>query len=362
MASQDAVLKAASNCHDFRVYHIDESGKPDYQYAANSMMMNCVTDAINLARQILSREHLQKAFRALANRCLQTQPELCIIREEGVGRAVDEFIIQVCTTTEFPVVFVDDTLRNPSLRGYASRRPYDGIFNFSDQYIGLNGSVSGKRARSHGYGCLSKLTMFQRFQEMLEHIKTVHFSRSSRDEKKRADQEYRNFVWMFGNTLLHEIAHLFYTYVTSGVTDTPPDVDAHVPGIVHERGSGESGRCLELLVHGGVLRWYRNPYFLTPLFGTPEHSVSLNIVALLLAGTFEAQADVYSSAALLAWKLQQVVIRSTRITSMLLFYITVSHVPNSFPLHFALLITLLYQVSSSHVRITLTASMSTRPW
>ena len=53
--------------------------------------------------------------------------------------------------------------------------------------------------------------------------------------------------------LLHEVSHVFVTYLTRGKYDTPTSIIAHVPGCWPKNGVGESGMMMEQRIFGGVV-------------------------------------------------------------------------------------------------------------
>ncbi len=60
---------------------------------------------------------------------------------------------------------------------------------------------------------------------------------------------YKIFQFEFVVTILHEIGHVFVSYLCKGLDDTPPDSPSE---------EGESGFHLEKLVFGGLLRIRRD--------------------------------------------------------------------------------------------------------
>ena len=59
---------------------------------------------------------------------------------------------------------------------------------------------------------------------------------------------YRTIQFQFVVTILHEIGHIFFTYLSKGGFDTPPTT----PKV------GETGFRLEALVFGGQMRFLRD--------------------------------------------------------------------------------------------------------
>ena len=48
---------------------------------------------------------------------------------------------------------------------------------------------------------------------------------ASGDPDSTVKQEYRNFLFTFTNVLLHEMAHVFITYLTQGKDGTPDNMN-----------------------------------------------------------------------------------------------------------------------------------------
>lgn len=71
---------------------------------------------------------------------------------------------------------------------------------------------------------------------------------------------------MTADTLLHEMAHVFITYLSKGQSLTPHQVNT-LP-TTEEETEGEAGRALEVLMFGGTIN-----YFHEPITGTPDDQV-----------------------------------------------------------------------------------------
>lgn len=74
------------------------------------------------------------------------------------------------------------------------------------------------------------------------------------DEQKR----FRAFLFIFATSFLHELGHVFVTFLGLGDVDTPPHVDAHAGGS-SQGDIGEAGSFLEEEIFGGVMSVMRNP-------------------------------------------------------------------------------------------------------
>lgn len=80
--------------------------------------------------------------------------------------------------------------------------------------------------------------------------------------------EYDAFLFMFANTLLHELAHVLTTYLTEGKELTPPDAAPDVPRELAPpdvplpdkiESAGEAGFSLEDFAFGGVMYYMHDP-------------------------------------------------------------------------------------------------------
>ncbi len=100
------------------------------------------------------------------------------------------------------------------------------------------------------------------------------------------DEDHQTFLFMFAGVFLHEIGHVFVTYLTEGRDNSPTET-----GMMEET-KGESGRFLEQLVFGSVLNFYQHP-----IVGTDNFRVCLTPTALVQGQPFEIWADMYSSVA-----------------------------------------------------------------
>lgn len=75
----------------------------------------------------------------------------------------------------------------------------------------------------------------------------------NRDGIKR----YQGFIFLFTNVLMHELGHIFMTYLTQGYANTPPSMFGKAPG-VSQGARGEAGRYLEQNLFGACLGNYRD--------------------------------------------------------------------------------------------------------
>lgn len=100
----------------------------------------------------------------------------------------------------------------------------------------------------------TELTMVQRIRDMLAAMIRAEQTNDPNDyEHKR----FRTFNFIFANTFLHEIGHVFVNFLTKGRTGTPRRLRAEVAGYSAED-RGEAGRHLETIIFGGTLEYFRD--------------------------------------------------------------------------------------------------------
>lgn len=71
-------------------------------------------------------------------------------------------------------------------------------------------------------------------------------------------EHHEAFLFKHANTLLHEIGHIFITYLSKGGHNTPPTMTAQVYYDPKPE-KGEAGRKLEALVFGGTMEFWEYP-------------------------------------------------------------------------------------------------------
>lgn len=77
-------------------------------------------------------------------------------------------------------------------------------------------------------------------------------------QNSKAHQRYRRFVMLLACTMVHELAHLYLTFLSKVGTNTPDSIKNDAEGTL--RGSnGEAGAYLEALLFGGCVVVLRNP-------------------------------------------------------------------------------------------------------
>ena len=123
----------------FTIWHRDSNGKPDETYQSKDGLAGPVVDSINICRWMLGQEKVFEAFTKLARDYTKGRPKYWY---KSHNEATHVFIKQILET--FPLVFVDDTVREPKCGAIHKRRkwvaPY---FEPLNQSILLNGPASG---------------------------------------------------------------------------------------------------------------------------------------------------------------------------------------------------------------------------
>lgn len=92
-------------------------------------------------------------------------------------------------------------------------------------------------------------------------------------------KDYQGFLFMGANIFLHEISHVFLTYLTQGQEATPPTMIALMAG--KDVTQGEAGRKLEDVLFGGTVDYARDPDT-----ETADESVCSDTVALVQGQSF----------------------------------------------------------------------------
>lgn len=89
---------------------------------------------------------------------------------------------------------------------------------------------------------------------------------------------FRAFMFKTANTLFHEMAHVFVTYLTKGQESTPPQIND--PTVKVSENGGEAGRAMEVLLFGGTINYFREASSGKPSSGGPtsEETASENLV------------------------------------------------------------------------------------
>lgn len=70
-------------------------------------------------------------------------------------------------------------------------------------------------------------------------------------------QLFRAFLFMTTNTFLHELGHVFITFLSKGQEQTPSQINT--PSENMPESEGEAGQALEYLIFDGTLEHYHDP-------------------------------------------------------------------------------------------------------
>ena len=81
-------------------------------------------------------------------------------------------------------------------------------------------------------------------------------AKESKGGSKDTDRErYHDWLFQISNSLLHEIAHVFVTYLSKGEQNTPTYQRLWKPNPT----PGEAGHALEVMIFGGPLEYRADP-------------------------------------------------------------------------------------------------------
>ena len=90
-------------------------------------------------------------------------------------------------------------------------------------------------------------------------------SNTAEDKEGHIFNAYRTIKFQFVVTILHEIGHIFFTYLSEGMDESPPH---------QSRKPGESGFRLEEMVFGGELHFLHDKRL-----GDEDHGVCPSTIA-----------------------------------------------------------------------------------
>ena len=110
-------------------------------------------------------------------------------------------------------------------------------------------------------------------------------AQTSQDKDGGDSKDSRNFEFLFATVMLHELCHVFFTYLTKGHHFTPPSMKASV-ATAAPKNQGESGYLIEEMVFGGPISIFRDP-----IVGSSETSVCSSIDCLGIQPAFEIGAN-----------------------------------------------------------------------
>ena len=144
----------AANSSAFSVWHRDDSGKVDFEYLADHPLYVVVERCIRICQTMLEHPDAQRAFVTLAEdfdkayRGAPASSKISLKDRGEMEKKTQDFFGEIFT--QFPVVIVDYTLREPDYMAFQFRREWDGTENMSfhpsRQCLLLNGQVSSTLA------------------------------------------------------------------------------------------------------------------------------------------------------------------------------------------------------------------------
>ena len=114
MTPRTDVLPPAPNADKFRIFHVDETAKPDKEYPLDDGIATCVVHCINLCLDMLKQEDVKNVFRIIAYLyCDEGQPWFLQDPDSdaNLNDHTEDFLDII--SDSFPYVLVDDSLRNP---------------------------------------------------------------------------------------------------------------------------------------------------------------------------------------------------------------------------------------------------------
>ena len=130
----------------FVIFHRDRQGKPDFIYPYDGRLAACLTISINIARGYLRHATVQAALVSFAKDFDRSGSHNAWYNDPvhgcgGPEGAVFAFIRIILTV--FPLIGIDDSLRNQDCLGFVGKRQWKNRFDPLDHPIMLNGLVRG---------------------------------------------------------------------------------------------------------------------------------------------------------------------------------------------------------------------------
>ena len=215
-----------------------------------------VVKCIQVVRHMLLNTEVAVAFAKIATEYSKAHPNSWYMEDSKPGvqhmvRITRDFIESIID--KFPNVFVDYSMKTPNFLGCHCRREWVD-WNPRNQSIQINGMVRGQVTRS----CkrLRELTKFKRTRHMVE----AQARRANKGPNDPDTRDFWHFVFMFTNTILHEISHVYITFLSKGARDADTPIHMNAPVLAQaEESVGEAGRWLERKLFQGTIHYYRDP-------------------------------------------------------------------------------------------------------
>lgn len=126
----------------FIIIHRDENGKPVEIYPGDTNVATYVSTSIMICREMLKDYTVQHALQILTKKLYPKQSENPYQDPRDVP-----WLFAKAITDDFPLVFVDYSMKNPDIMAESHRREWGGdgsSFESRNQSIVLNGPVSRK--------------------------------------------------------------------------------------------------------------------------------------------------------------------------------------------------------------------------
>ena len=139
----------APHLSSFRIVHRDTKGTPDSIYPRTGRLHACVETCINVCRKMLRYVKVRSALASFAGEFDHRTPKAWFWDPRFGYRSYDELVTTFLKiiSSEFPTLYVDDSLDHPGFLGVHIRREWDDNFEPHNQSILMNGPVCEKVER-----------------------------------------------------------------------------------------------------------------------------------------------------------------------------------------------------------------------
>lgn len=209
------------------VIHRDESGKSTGIFPYNGDKASHMAACVILARRMIASDKALKSLIQLGNRLEEKATQLeAWYKPKSMEEVAKKFVERVLV--KWPPMVVDDTFTSPDHLASTWKTKWDKDFETREHAITINGS---------------------RFSDLCAAGREAkRFS----DRNSEMHQRYRRFLVIHACTMVHELGHIYVTFLSMGETNTPDGIGGYTS-------KGEAGSHLEILIFGGVVVALRNP-------------------------------------------------------------------------------------------------------
>lgn len=219
----------------FSIFQRDRAGDVDSRLPANVPLYTVVEKCLKNSLRMLEHPDVQRAFVTLAEEFKEARagaPGSSKMKSKDTGnmeKDTKDFFASILT--HFPTMIVDYSILEPGEEAFHIRRAVKTAFDLRLQSIHLNGKRVDYMAAAA--------------------------SRAKTEKTANNILQYHRFVFLYSNTILHELAHVFITYLGRGRSHTPDEInEGKTKGYLHGA-KEEAGGRLEKLVFGGLVSPYR---------------------------------------------------------------------------------------------------------